>query len=59
MDQSLDRATLASLEAQAHDSLARQRKLEAEQLILAGTTLGLYTGREGDQINVKLNGEEI
>tara|TARA_B000000565_G_scaffold65822_1_gene44804 strand:- start:1131 stop:1469 length:339 start_codon:yes stop_codon:yes gene_type:complete len=32
LDQSLDRATLASLEAQARDSLARQRKLEAEQL---------------------------
>ena len=35
------------------------KKLEAGQLILAGTTLGLYTVREGDQITVKLNGEEI
>ena len=32
LDQPLDRATFASLEAQARDSLVRQRKLEAEQL---------------------------
>lgn len=35
------------------------KKLEAGQLILAGTTLGLYTVRAGDQINVDLNGETI
>jgi 2-keto-4-pentenoate hydratase len=35
------------------------KKLAAGQLILAGTTLGLYTVRAGDQISVELNGERI
>ena len=55
----IDGNPLGSLAWLQENLFSYNKKLEAEQLILAGTTLGLYTVREGDQINVKLNGEEI
>ena len=55
----IDGDPLGSLEWLQENLVCYNKKLEAGQLILAGTTLGLYTVRKGDQINVKLNGEKI
>jgi 2-keto-4-pentenoate hydratase len=55
----IDGNPLGSLGWLQKNLFSYDKKLEAGQLILAGTTLGLYTVRTGDQISVELNGEEI
>ena len=55
----IDGKPQGSLEWLRENLFSYNKKLEAGQLILAGTTLGLYPVRAGDQINVDLNGEEI
>ncbi len=55
----IDGNPLGSLRWLRKNLCSYNKKLEPEQLILAGTTLGLYNVRAGDRINVDLNGENI
>ena len=55
----IDGKPLGSLEWLRKNLSSYNKKLRDGNLILAGTTLGLYNVRAGDQINVDLNGEKI
>ena len=55
----IDGRPLGSLSWLQQNLFSYNKTLEADQIILTGTTLGLYTVRAGDQLNVSLNDETI
>jgi 2-keto-4-pentenoate hydratase len=55
----IDGQPLGSLKWLRKNLSAHNKKLKDGNVILAGTTLGLYNVRAGDQVNVALNGETV